>query len=142
MKKLFSLLTIAIALSANLSTSSAASAQVISCSVSVSYAFNETPRFIYARDFDVSLETAYDEDLSSRFRFGAFNASVAFENSAPVVSIFFDRDVSAFNEVSFTTRLKIRDRVETTFGGNEFRTSAPGSAGAHKTDYKLTCKKR
>lgn len=114
---------------------------IMSCSISVDYAHNEINRFSYDRDFDVSANAPYNEDIGTRLRFGAFSATMAVENSVPVVSIFFDRDVSAFNEVSFNAKMPLTGRVDSMAGGNEFRTSAPSSAGAHKTEYILTCKK-
>lgn len=139
LKLLVAIAGLCFALAANASVNN----DTIACSVAVSYSLNGTERLRYDRDFVVGVNSPYDEDLSTRFRFGFFNASVVIENSTPVVSINFDRDVSVFNEVFFNASLKVRDRRngDKTSGSNQFNTSTPSTAGSHKTDYTLTCKR-
>ena len=113
----------------------------MNCSVTVTYALSGVPRLAYTKDFTVTTATRFSDDFSTATRIRWFDASLALDNGTPVVAMHFDADVSPFNAVSFDASLRVKDERhgETSSGSNSFYSSVPGAAGAHKTDYALTC---
>ena len=113
----------------------------MNCSVTVTYALSGVPRLTYAKEFTVTTDAPFSDDFSTATRIRWFDASLALEDGTPVVSMQFDADVSTFNAVSVSASLKVKDERhgETESGSNSFYSSVPGAAGAHKTDYTLTC---
>ena len=121
---------------------SAADTDAMECSVAVNFT-SSAGSLTYAKVFEVSPAAPFSDDFSTRTRFKFFDATVAIESGIPVVSIFFDADVSVFNAVSFEASLKVRDQSngETTSGNNGFYSSIPGAGGSNRTDYTLSCKR-
>lgn len=120
---------------------------VMTCSVNVQYTLNNVVKYQYARDFNVSAQTPYIEDLSTATRLGAFWSSLVYEQGIPVITVFFDRDVSTFNYVNFDTTMKMLNPSagQKQVGGNTFIATVPsatgGSSQKHSTEYELTCRK-
>jgi hypothetical protein len=145
MSKLLKLMLVsftAVGLAAPMATN-ASELDAMACSVSVDYRLNNISRLTYAKDFEVSAATPFADNFGNAFRFRFFDASMTVEAGIPVVSIVFDADVSVFNAVDFGASLKVRDESngETISGNNAFFSSVAGAAGAHRTNYTLTCKR-
>ena len=121
----------------------AAQVDVMACDVQVTYSLNNVPSLSYAMSFQVAPDAPFSDDFSTATRFRFFDATMTVEDGVPVVSIVFDADVSVFNTVDFGASLKVRDRNkgETTSGNNSFFSSLPGVAGAHRTEYTLSCQR-
>ena len=88
---------------------SAADTDAMECSVAVNFT-SGAGSLTYAKVFEVSPAAPFSDDFSTLTRFKFFDATVAIESGIPVVSIFFDADVSVFNAVSFEASLKVRDQ--------------------------------
>ena len=113
----------------------------VSCSVHVDFLFNNLLRATYQSDFVVSPGVDYDEDISTRIRFGFFHASTTLEgDKSYVVTINYDYDVGVFDYVDFSTQLTLRQArvTETNQASHSYYTSQ-GAAGERKTNWTLTC---
>ena len=121
----------------------AAQVDVMACDVEITYSLNSVPSLTYVMSFQVAPDAPFSDDFSSATRFRFFDATMTVEAGDPVVSIRFDADVSVFNAVDFNASLKVRDRnkPETASGSNSFFSSLTGVAGAHRTEYTLTCQR-
>lgn len=117
---------------------------VMACSVTVTNKSNDVLRFQYIRDFNVSVQQNYFEDLSTSLRQGSFAASLSYDGNVPVVTVSFDRDVSALNYAAFDVDMAMMNpsNGQTQKGGNSFYMSIPSVGSTHyRTDYELTCHK-
>lgn len=115
----------------------------MACTVSVVYKRSGTIRMTYDKSFVVAPDAPFSDDFSTATRFRFFDASVERIDGAPQVAVVFDADVDVFNAVDFGVALKVRDESngETLAGNTSFFSSVPGAAGAHRTDYTLTCRR-